>query len=313
MAETKKYDIGALFSGKRSGSTVGSFKEPSKYVPATDPDYLWPEWTKDVLVWLLMDKFQPLYLFGPSGTGKSSCLRQVCARINMPVYSVTGSERLEVSDLIGHFVLKNQETIWVDGPLARAMREGGLFVIDEIDSCSPSIIMALNGVLDGSGLVIAEHGGELVQPHPLFRIACTGNSAGNGDSTGFYSGVAQMNLAFMDRFLVLEADYPDPKAETALLQKKFPALPETVVKGMVTFANAVRKLFKNEEPGQQPCEITITTRSLLRWGDLCLRYQALAGMGISPVEYAADRAFASRASKLTRTSLTLQKRRRNRQ
>ena len=176
MADTKKYDIGALFSGKRSGSTVESFKDSSPYVPQVDSDYLWPEWTKDILVWLLMDRFQPLYVFGPSGAGKSSCLRQVCAKINMPVYGAVGSERLEVSDLIGHYVLKDQETVWVDGPLTQAVRNGGLFVFDEIDGCSASIVMALHGILDGSDLIIPEHGGELVPRHPLFRIAVTGNT-----------------------------------------------------------------------------------------------------------------------------------------
>ena len=128
MADTKKYDIGEIFSGKRSGSTVVSFKDPSPYVPQTDPDYLWPEWTRDVLVWLLMDRFQPLYVFGPSGAGKSSCLRQVCSRILMPVLSAVGSERLEVSDLLGHYVLKDQETQWCDGPLTTAYRNGFCFI-----------------------------------------------------------------------------------------------------------------------------------------------------------------------------------------
>ncbi len=68
---------------------------------------------------------------------------------------------------------------------------------------------------------------------------------------------------------------------------------------MVRTAGAIRKLFTSEEQGQ-PCEITITTRSLLRWADLTIRYEALSVMGVSPVLYAADRAFAFRASTPTR-------------
>ena len=303
MAEIKLFDAGEIFSGKKSGTLIAGYKTPSKYVPPVDIDYVWSEWVRDVLVWLCMDKFQPLYVFGPSGTGKSSCLRQVCARINMPVFSVTGSERLEVSDLLGHYVLKNQTTQWLDGPLVQAMKEGALFVIEEIDVCSSSILMALNTILDGSDLVIAEHGGELVKRHPQFRIAVTGNSSGNGDDTGHYVGISQMNLAFCDRFLCLEAQYPSAESETALLTRKFPQLPKDVCTGMVCTANMIRKLFQQEDPSQQPCELTVTTRGLLRWADLTLRYEPLASMGISPVLYAADLAFANRASKPTKTMI----------
>ena len=111
------------------------------------------------------------------------------------------------------------------------------------------------------------------------------------------------NSAFLDRFLFIEATYPDAEAETSLLTRKFPKLPKEVISALIRVANSIRKLFQNEEPGLAPCEITLTTRSLLRWADLTIRYEALAGMGISPVEYAADLAFANRASKPTKTMI----------
>ena len=295
----KKFDAGLVFSGKKSGTLITGFKEPTPYTPKVDDDFIFGDLARDLIVWLLMEKPEPLYIHGPSGTGKTSVIKQVAARINLPVYQITASERMETSDLVGHYTLIDGNTVWQDGPLAMAMRNGGIFLLDEVDTANPAVLIALNGVLDGSGLVIAEHGGEYIEPHPLFRLACTGNSSGNGDSSGYYTGVGQLNLAFMDRFTVLEATYPDPEAETALLTRKFPQLPKSLIDSMVRVANAIRKLFVNEEQGQ-PCEITVTTRSLIRWAYLTLRYEALSGIGLSPLVYAADLAFANRGSKATK-------------
>ncbi len=303
MPTTTEFDAGLVFSGKASGVTITGFESPTPYTPAIDQNYLFTDIARDLIVWLRMEKPEPLYIHGASGTGKSSSIRQIAARINLPVYEITASERMEVSDLVGHYVLVNGQTEWVDGPLTMALRNGGICLIDEVDTANPAALIALNGVLDGTGLIIAEHGGELVSPHPLFRLACTGNSAGNGDSAGFYSGISQMNLAFMDRFMVLQADYPTPEAEAKLLTTKYPALPENIASTMVRFAGMVRKLFTREDAQSEPCEITITTRSLIRWADLTLRYEPLSSVGIVPLEYAADRAFANRASVPTKTML----------
>jgi cobaltochelatase CobS len=75
-----------------------------------------------------------------------------------------------------------------------------------------------------------------------------------------------------------------------------------LIDAMIRVAGALRKLFINEEQGQ-PCEITVTTRSLLRWAYLAQRYEPISGIGLSPLEYAADLAFANRASKPTKTMI----------
>ena len=180
---------------------------------------------------------------------------------------------------MGHLTVKNGNMSFEYGPLALAMRYGGLALLNEIDLTSPEVAAGLNGVLDGSPLCIAENGGELITPHPLFRFAATANTNGGGDETGLYQGTQRQNLAFADRFILCEVGYPDPAVEEKLLRQRFPALPENLCKTMVDYANEVRKLFMGESSQSNlsnSIEVTFSTRSLLRWADLTVRFQPLA-------------------------------------
>lgn len=86
------------------------------------------------------------------------------------------------------------------GPLAAAMRFGHVLVLNEVDLADAGELAGLNDVLEGRPLVLAENAGEIIRPHPMFRVICTANSCGNGDDSGRYAGVQQQNLAFLDRF-----------------------------------------------------------------------------------------------------------------
>lgn len=298
-------DAGEIFSGKSSGTTIRGYSVPSAYTPRFDPDYIFHESIRDLIVWLLHPT-DPLYIFGPTGCGKTSCIKQLAARLNYPVFEITGHGRLEFADLAGHLTVRKGSMSYEYGPLALAMRYGGLFLFNEIDLTSPEIAAGLNGVLDGSPLCLAENGGELIFPHPLFRFAATGNSNGNGDETALYQGVQRQNLAFADRFIFCEMGYPDKNTEENLLAEKYPSLPEPVRQTMVGFANEVRKLFMGDAAMSSlsnTIEVTFSTRSLLRWADLAVRFQPLAKSGIQPIAYALDRAMAFRASRESRAML----------
>ena len=117
------------------------------------------------------------------------------------------------------------------------------FLINEVDLLSPEVAVGLNGVLEGAPLCLPENGGEVIHPHEMFRIACTGNTNGGGDDTGLYQGTDRMNLAWLDRFMVCEVNYPDAVVEKDLLVKLYPTLPEHIVIKMVDFANEIRKQF----------------------------------------------------------------------
>lgn len=302
---TVEMDAGEIFSGDKSGTPIMGYARPSAYTPAIDPDYIFPEASRDIVVWLL-NPSEPLYIFGPSGCGKTSCVKQLAARLNYPVFEITGHGRLEFADLAGHLTVNKGNMTYEYGPLTLAMKYGGLFLFNEIDLTSPEIAAGLHGVLDGSPLCIAENGGEIVKPHPLFRFVATANTNAAGDETGLYQGTQRQNLAFADRFIFCELGYPDELTEEKLLADKFPVLPENLRKMMVSYANEIRKLFMGDKDMgslDQAIEVPFSTRSLLRWANLTVKFQPLARQGIQPLTYALDRAIGYRASRETRAML----------
>lgn len=300
-----EFDAGQVFSGNRSGIAIKGYASPTSYTPAIDDDYIFPEASRDIIVWLL-SLSEPLYVFGPSGCGKTSCIRQLAARLNYPVFEITGHGRLEFGDLAGHLTVMKGSMSYEYGPLSLAMKYGGLFLFNEIDLTSPEIAAGLHGVLDGSPLCLAENGGEIISPHPLFKFAATANTNAGGDETGLYQGTQRQNMAFADRFIFCELGYPDELTEEKLLADKFPALPENLRKMMISYANEIRRLFMGDKAMsslEQTIEVTFSTRGLLRWANLTMKFQPLARQGIQPLTYALDRAIGYRASRETRAML----------
>ena len=298
-------DAGTVFSGSPSGRMVKGYASPSPFTPAVDPTYIYHEQSRDLVVWFL-EPTDPLYVYGPSGSGKTSCIKQVAAKLNFPVFEVTGHSRLEFLELVGHHAVHEGNMEFEYGPLALAMKYGGIMLLNEIDLLEPSTAAGLNGILDGQPLCIPENKGELIVPHEMFRFAATANTNGNSDDTGLYQGTMRQNLAFMDRFIVCEISYPAPDAEEQLLSRTAPGLPEGLRKKMVEYANEVRRLFMGEDGNAHNAgsiEVTLSTRTLIRWADLTFRYQPLAKQGIKPVTYALDRALGFRACKETRAML----------
>jgi cobaltochelatase CobS len=177
-----------------------------------------------VLCWLEDPHGDALYLSGPTGCGKSSLVCQTAARLNIPVQPVTAHARLEILDLVGHLALVNGCMSFVDGPLIAAMRHGDLLLIDELDLLEPATAAALNSIVEGRPLLIPQTN-ELITPHPAFRVAATGNSVGAGDTTGLYQGVLRQNLAFMDRFRLVQINYPETALEEDFLVRNTPKFP----------------------------------------------------------------------------------------
>ncbi len=291
-AETQK----AVSLPKEFKLLVGDGNDPA--VPVAHASYVFERTLlRDVLSFMLKPHSDALFLSGPTGCGKTSVINEVCARLHWPVQQVTCNGRMEFQSLKGQFVLKASapgETpamTFEYGPLARAMKEGHVLILNEIDMCDPSELAGLNDVLEGRPLVISENGGEVIKPHPNFRVVATANSAGKGDESGFYSGVQVQNMASMDRYRFLKVNYLPEKVEEEIVRKSAPFLADPamkkIVSGMVKFASEIRKRFEDGT-----LSVTMSTRSLCRWAMLTADCKSAA----HPLHYAFERTLGFRCA-----------------
>ncbi|MDR1608418.1 MAG: CbbQ/NirQ/NorQ/GpvN family protein [Deltaproteobacteria bacterium] len=305
--ETTSFDAGSLFHKSPSGQILTGYQKTSIYCPKINPNYHFHGALEDICL-LFTENPDPLYVFGPTGSGKTSLLKQVAARLNYPVFDVTGHSRLEFPDMVGHLTVKDGTMLYQYGPLALAVKYGGLFLLNEIDLLDPATCAGLNGILDGEPLCVLENQGEMILPSPNFRFAATANSNGAADQTGLYQGILRQNLAFMDRFRLREVGYPSQDAEREILAKASPQLPEVIRNAMISVAREIRELFMATTSSSladqnEGVEITFSTRTILRWADLCHRLRFRHRNVGQVIISALDQALGWRATPQTRQLL----------
>ncbi|MFC0179518.1 AAA family ATPase [Thorsellia kenyensis] len=295
QSNTLKYKIAETFNVEAPEQLyVEAFSndKTSTAIPKLDNDYVFrKEELRDVLAYLSHPEGDGMYITGPTGSGKTSLICQVAARLNWPVQQVNAHGRLELSDLIGFLSLVNGNMVFVEGALTKAVRHGHILIINEMDLAEPSELAGLNDLLEGAPLILTQNGGEIIYPHPKFRFIATGNSSGSGDTSGLYQGVMQQNLAFMDRFRMLEVNYPDASIEIDILSKVAPDLPEAFRVNMVKIANDIRRLFIGSHNSSAELSITLSTRTLIRWAKLTLAFKGAP----NALEYALTRSLTARA------------------
>ena len=272
-------------------------------VPAIQPYVFDRDRLRKLLAFLDNPDGDGLYLCGPTGCGKTSLVSQAAARLHWPVQMVPVHGRLELDDLLGQKVLDKGSTPFQYGALSIAVKEGHILILDEMDVADPAELAGLYDLLDGAPLVLAQNGGEIIPVHPRFRFVATGNSTGAGDGSGLYQGVLRQSLAWLDRFRCIEVDYPDDATELRILEQLVPGLPVVVREKMVQLANEVRRLFTGSTDGNGEGEaqlsVTLSTRGLVRWARLSLRFQGAPRV----FEYALEQALTARVEPAERQAI----------
>lgn len=282
-----------------SMAVEGFIDETNCFIPVRRDYVFRKDQLRDVLAFLSAPKGDGLFITGPTGSGKTSLIEQVAARLHWPVQTVTGHGRLELNDLLGQYLLlKGGEMHWVDGPLTLAVRHGHILLVNEIDAMEPSELIGLNDVVEGKPLSIPQTG-EGVRPHPKFRLAATGNSVGSGDSSGLYQGILRQNLALLDRFRLMEVGYPEPADEMKLLAEVVPTMPQPIMDKMIQVAHQIRKIFVGGQDGAGELSVTLSTRGLIRWACLAATFKGAP----NALAYALDRALTIRAEPAEREAI----------
>ena len=225
---------------------VSSVINTDCYVPKRDKTYV--KWGNHAsLVKIIESKmFYPVYIQGMSGNGKSLMVEQACAQTKREYIRVQISPETDEDDLIGGFRLINGETVFHKGPVIKAMENGAILLIDEIDRCTNKI-MCLQGVLEGKPIMIKKTG-EVVNVSPGFNIIATANSKGRGSDDGRYTAAAILDDAFLERFVaVIDQAYPAPAQEDRILKlhaNKFDVDDLGFIEKLIAWANVIRKTFE---------------------------------------------------------------------
>ena len=240
-----------------------SFKEsPTTFslIPKKDPQYVSWGHFKDIKSILESKVFYPIFVTGLSGNGKTSMIREVCAKLKRDMIRINITVETDEDDLLGGFRLVNGETVWQDGPLVVAMKNGAVALIDEVDLASHKI-MCLQPIMEGQPIYLKKIN-QLVTPVEGFNIVATANTKGKGSSDGRFMGTNILNEAFLDRFsATFYQEYPSVAHETKILKKQFSLydiVEDDFVEKLVKWADVIRKSFK-----EGAVEDIVTTRRLI--------------------------------------------------
>jgi len=240
MPDTK-VKVRELF-GIDSDMEVPAFSATSEHVPELDKEYLFD---RDTTLAILAGfaRNRRVIVTGYHGTGKSTHIEQVAARLNWPSVRINLDSHVSRIDLIGKdaIVLQDgkQVTEFRDGILPWAYQRNIALVFDEYDAGRPDVMFVIQRVLESAGKLTLLDQNRVLKPHPAFRLFATANTVGLGDTTGLYHGTQQINQAQMDRWSIITAlNYLPHAQESAIVTAKVKSFDNE--KGRKAIANMVR-------------------------------------------------------------------------
>jgi nitric oxide reductase NorQ protein len=155
----------------------------------------------------------PLMLKGPTGCGKTRFVEFMAWKLKRPLITVSCHEDLFASDLIGRYLLLNDETVWNDGPLTRAVRTGAICYLDEIVEARKDTTVVIHPLSDDRRTLVIEKKGEIVPAHPDFTLVISYNP-------GYQSVLKDLKQSTRQRFISIEFDYPEAVKETQIVARE---------------------------------------------------------------------------------------------
>lgn len=249
---------------------VPAFSKSDPYVPELDPDYLFDRnTTLAILAGFAFNR--RVMVSGYHGTGKSTHIEQVAARLNWPCVRVNLDSHVSRIDLVGKdaIVVKDgmQITEFKDGILPWAYQKNVALVFDEYDAGRPDVMFVIQRVLESSGRLTLLDQSRVIAPHPAFRLFATANTVGLGDTTGLYHGTQQINQAQMDRWsIVTTLNYlpHDNEVDIVLAKAKHFQTKEgrETVSQMVRVADMTRQAFINGD-----LSTVMSPRTVITWAE----------------------------------------------
>ena len=254
-----------------SDMEVQAYAEPNEHVPDFDEDYLF---NKEVTLAILAGfKFnRRVMIQGYHGTGKSTHIEQVAARLNWPCVRVNLDRHVSRIDLVGKdaIVLKDgqQITEFREGILPWALQNNIALVFDEYDAGRPDVMFVIQRVLEVSGKLTLLDQSKVIRPHKAFRLFSTTNTIGLGDTSGLYHGTQQINQGQMDRWsIVCALNYLPHEDETGIVLSKVKSFQKDeaskkIISNMVRVADLSRNSFINGD-----ISTVMSPRTVMTWAE----------------------------------------------
>ena len=257
-------------------SNAPSATTPSPATPgpvvAGDPDYFYMDPRKLAKLRAIVRGRRNMWLAGPTGCGKSEFYERGLATMNLLGFAkVNFHGESSVDDLLGHYTIRDGNTVWVEGALAEACKKGIPLILEEGDAAPAEANFVLHRVLEirpgKPRSFYNARNGETVVAEEGFCVLTTGNSRGGGDHTGLYTGVQAQNAAFRDRYAYEELSYPPKDVEVTILIKRT-GIGRMLAEKVVEFADSARKALVNGT-----LFTPVSTRTLVEFGLLVALFE----------------------------------------
>ncbi|MFZ2283467.1 MAG: CbbQ/NirQ/NorQ/GpvN family protein [Lutibacter sp.] len=176
----------------------------------------------------------PFLLKGPTGTGKSRFIEFMAHKLDKKLITISCHEETSSTDLIGRFIIKGAETIWLDGPLTTAIKEGAIIYLDEIAEARPDVIVAIHSLTDHRRELFIDKLGETVKAHNDFMLVASFNP-------GYQKGFKELKPSTRQRFIATSFAYPEAKIEAEILVNET-GIGLDIAKKLVNIATKIRNL-----------------------------------------------------------------------